>query len=69
MLSVATELPAGRLTNAELSEKLGVSEEWIVSRTGVLERPIARPDDRLSDYAARAGATALEARRNRAGRP
>ena len=59
VLSVASELPEGRLTNAELSAKLGVSEDWIVSRTGVIERPIAKPDDRLSDFAARAGATAL----------
>jgi 3-oxoacyl-[acyl-carrier-protein] synthase III len=59
VLSVARELPEGRLTNAELSERLGVSEDWIVSRTGVVERPIAKPDDRLSDFAARAGATAL----------
>jgi 3-oxoacyl-[acyl-carrier-protein] synthase III len=59
VLSVASELPEGRLTNAELSERLGVSEDWIVSRTGVVERPIAAPDERLSDFAARAGATAL----------
>jgi 3-oxoacyl-[acyl-carrier-protein] synthase III len=59
VLSVASELPEGRLTNAELSERLGVSEDWIVSRTGVVVRPIAAPDERLSDFAARAGATAL----------
>jgi 3-oxoacyl-[acyl-carrier-protein] synthase-3 len=58
--SVAIELPATRLTTAELSEQLGLSEEWIVSRTGVRERPVARPDERLSDFAARAGAQALE---------
>src|SRR5436305_10448414 len=58
--SVAVELPAQRLTSAELAERLGLSAEWIVSRTGVRERPVARPDERLSDYAARAGAAALE---------
>lgn len=57
--SVAVELPAGRLTSAELAERFGVSEEWIVSRTGVRERPVARADERLSDFAARAGAEAL----------
>ena len=31
-----------------------------MSRTGVRERPIAGPDERLTDYAARAGAQALE---------
>jgi 3-oxoacyl-[acyl-carrier-protein] synthase III len=58
--SVAVELPAGRLSSAELADRLGVSEEWIVSRTGVRERPMARADERLSDFAARAGAAALE---------
>jgi 3-oxoacyl-[acyl-carrier-protein] synthase-3 len=59
VVSVASEVPAGRLTNAELAERFGVSEDWIVSRTGVIERPIATPDERLSDFSARAGATAL----------
>src|SRR5437588_3796281 len=57
--SLATELPAGRLTSAELAVRLGVAEDWIVSRTGIHERPIAAPDERLSDYAARAGTAAL----------
>ena len=61
ILSVATDLPPERVTNAELAERLGVTEEWIVSRTGIRERRRARPDERLSDYATRAGALALEA--------
>src|SRR5437588_7634274 len=60
VLSVSTELPPGRLTTAELAEQLGVSEDWIMSRTGIRERRRARPDERLSDYAAAAGARALE---------
>jgi 3-oxoacyl-[acyl-carrier-protein] synthase-3 len=59
IVSVASEVPAGRLTNAELAESLGLSEDWIYSRTGVRERPMARADERLSDFAARAGAAAL----------
>jgi 3-oxoacyl-[acyl-carrier-protein] synthase-3 len=58
--SIAVVLPTGRLTSAELAERLGLSEEWILSRTGVRERPMAAPDERLSDYAARAGALALD---------
>src|SRR5579864_5767288 len=58
--SVAVALPARRLTTAELAERFGLSEEWIVSRTGVRERPVAEPHERLSDFAARAGAAALE---------
>jgi 3-oxoacyl-[acyl-carrier-protein] synthase-3 len=61
ILSVATDLPPERVTSAELAERLGVTEEWIVSRTGIRERRRARPDERLSDYATRAGALALEA--------
>jgi 3-oxoacyl-[acyl-carrier-protein] synthase-3 len=57
--SVAVELPEGRLTNAQLSQQLGITEEWIRSRTGIRERRRAEPGERLSDYAARAGAKAL----------
>ncbi len=59
VLSVAAEVPAARVTTAELAERLGVSEEWIVSRTGIRERPVAAAGERLSDFAARAGQGAL----------
>ena len=59
ILSVAMELPEGRLTTAELAQRLGITEEWIFSRTGIRERRQARPEERLSDYATRAGAAAL----------
>jgi 3-oxoacyl-[acyl-carrier-protein] synthase-3 len=58
--SVAVELPSGRITNEQLAERFGVSEEWIVSRTGIRERRQAAPDERLSDYAANAARLALE---------
>jgi 3-oxoacyl-[acyl-carrier-protein] synthase-3 len=60
ILSVATELPEGRLTSAELAAHLGIDEQWIIARTGIRERRRAAPDERLSDYATRAGAHALE---------
>ena len=59
IIGLATELPEGRLTNADLAARLGITEEWIVARTGIRERRQAGPDERLSDYAARAGAAAL----------
>jgi 3-oxoacyl-[acyl-carrier-protein] synthase-3 len=59
VMSVATELPAGVLTSAELAASLGISEDWILSRTGIRERRRARPDERLTDYATRVGAAAL----------
>lgn len=61
ILSVATDLPPQRQTSAELAQRLGVTEEWIMTRTGIRERRVVSPDERLSDYATRAGARALEA--------
>jgi 3-oxoacyl-[acyl-carrier-protein] synthase-3 len=61
ILSVATELPPDRVTSAELAAQLGITEEWIIARTGIRERRRARPHERLSDYATRAGAAALNA--------
>jgi 3-oxoacyl-[acyl-carrier-protein] synthase-3 len=60
ILSVATALPPGRLTTAELADQLGVDPEWIFARTGIRERRRAAPEERLSDYATQAGAAALE---------
>ncbi len=60
IVSVASELPAGRITNEQLAVKLGVSEEWILSRTGIRERSQAAPDERMSDYATRVAAAALQ---------
>ena len=59
IMSVATELPEERLTSRELAASLGISEDWIISRTGIHERRRARPEERLTDYAIRAGARAL----------
>ena len=59
ILSVGVECPEGVLTTAELAERLSLTEEWIMQRTGIRERRCARPDERLSDFAARAGARAL----------
>ena len=61
VLSVATALPEGRLTTAELAARYGVDEHWIFARTGIRERRRAAPDERLSDYATLAGARALQA--------
>jgi 3-oxoacyl-[acyl-carrier-protein] synthase-3 len=60
ILSVGVECPEGVLTTAELAERLGLTEEWILQRTGIRERRCAAPDERLSDFAARSGARALE---------
>src|SRR5580704_6589910 len=57
--SIAKGLPEGTLTNAELASQLGLSEDWIVNRTGIRERRRAAPDVRLADFAAAVGADAL----------
>lgn len=53
-------IPERRVANAELAERLGIDEDWIVKRTGTGVRHWAQPDERLSDFAARAGKQALE---------
>jgi 3-oxoacyl-[acyl-carrier-protein] synthase III len=58
--SIAKGLPDGTLTSAELGEQLGLSEQWIVNRTGIRERRRAAPDVRLADFAAAVGADALD---------
>jgi len=53
-------LPEAAVGNAPIAERLGVSERWIVSRTGVRERRIAPDGERLYEYAARAATAALQ---------
>lgn len=57
--SVATALPATVVTNAEIAARIGKSDDWIYTRTGIRERRVAR-GERLSDLAAEAGRRALE---------
>jgi 3-oxoacyl-[acyl-carrier-protein] synthase III len=63
--SVASKLPERVVPNAPIASRAGVSEDWIVARTGIKERRAVTPDERLTDLAAAAGAAALE----RAGLP
>ncbi|MGH2961942.1 MAG: 3-oxoacyl-ACP synthase III family protein, partial [Solirubrobacterales bacterium] len=57
----AMAAPAESVENAPIAERLGVSERWIVDRTGVERRRIAAPGERLASYAAEAGDRALGA--------
>ena len=57
--SLATAVPERTVSSAEVAERIGVTERWIVTRTGVRERRVAAPKDRLSELAARAGREAL----------
>lgn len=49
------------LTNADLSEMVDTSDEWIRTRTGMVERRIARDDEPTSAMAVEAAKRALEA--------
>lgn len=57
--SVATLLPETVVTNDEIARRIGKTDDWIYTRTGIRERRYARPDERLSDFATEAGRAAL----------
>lgn len=46
--AIGSWIPEKRLTNAELCEMVETSDEWIVKRTGIRERRIARKDEYTS---------------------
>ena len=54
-------LPARRVSNAELSETVDTSDDWIVERTGIRFRHIAGPDETTATLAADAAKAALVA--------
>ena len=57
---LGAHVPERVLTNAELSTMVDTSDEWIVERTGIRERRIARSDEAMSDLALPAAMQALE---------
>ncbi|HUZ28775.1 MAG TPA: beta-ketoacyl-ACP synthase 3 [Solirubrobacteraceae bacterium] len=58
--SLGTSLPAAVVSNGPIADRIGVTDEWIVKRTGISSRHVAAPGARLSDLAADAGRGALE---------
>jgi len=60
IIGLGSYLPARILTNQELEQMVETSDEWIVQRTGVSERRIARPDEATSSMGAQASVVALE---------
>jgi 3-oxoacyl-[acyl-carrier-protein] synthase-3 len=61
ILGTGSYLPDPVLTSAELGDRLGVGEDWIVAKTGVRERRIAAPEQATSDLATQASRRALSA--------
>lgn len=56
---VGSYLPEAIISNAEIAHGAGVSEEWIVRKTGIRERRRAAPQEATSDLAAPAAERAL----------
>jgi len=53
-------LPEKRLTNADLEKMVDTSNDWIVTRSGIRERRIVEPHQKLSDIAIQAAQMALD---------
>jgi 3-oxoacyl-[acyl-carrier-protein] synthase III len=58
--SIGTALPAGLVANAPIADRIGVTDDWIIKRTGIRSRHVAAAGERLSELAAAAGGRALE---------
>lgn len=56
---VGAYLPETVVTNAELAKRVDTSDEWIVERTGIRERRVARDGEKTSDLAVKAAQAAL----------
>jgi 3-oxoacyl-[acyl-carrier-protein] synthase-3 len=59
VLGCGSYLPEKTLTNAQLSEMVETSDDWIVQRTGIRERHIAAQGELTSDLATAAAKLAL----------
>jgi 3-oxoacyl-[acyl-carrier-protein] synthase-3 len=60
IVATASYLPEKVLSNQDLEKIVDTSDEWIVSRTGMRERRIARPDETTSDMGIAAAKKVLE---------
>jgi len=60
LASVAMAVPERVVTNETVAQRAGVTEQWIVHRTGVYERRYVAEGERLQDLATTAGRAALE---------
>jgi 3-oxoacyl-[acyl-carrier-protein] synthase-3 len=60
MSSIGVAVPPGVLTNHDLTRMLDTSDQWIVERTGIRERHIAKPDQSVAMLSCEASVKALE---------
>lgn len=61
IIGTGSYLPARTLTNFELEKIVETSHDWILSRSGIVERHIAADDEMTSDLALHASRRAIEA--------
>jgi 3-oxoacyl-[acyl-carrier-protein] synthase III len=61
LIGTGSALPKRAVSNAELTETVDTSDEWIVARTGIRNRHLAGPDETTSSLAVDASRRALEA--------
>ncbi len=60
VIGMGSALPQQVVSNAEVAERTGLTEDWIVQRTGIKERRMATPGMRPSQLGAEAANRALE---------
>jgi len=61
IIGTGSYLPSKTLTNFDLEKMVETSHDWIVSRSGIVERHIAADDEMASDLALHASRRAIEA--------
>jgi len=61
IIGTGSHLPEKVLTNAELSKSVDTTDEWIVERTGIHQRHVAKEGETTAALAFQAGEKALDA--------
>ena len=61
IIGTGSYLPEKVLTNHDLEKMVDTSHDWIVSRSGIIERRLAAEDEKTSDLALQASRRAIEA--------
>lgn len=60
ILGFGVYLPERKLTNKDLEKIVETTDEWIRTRTGIVERRIAAPNEKTSDLATKAALEAIK---------
>jgi len=60
IVGVGSAVPDRVLTNSDLEKMVDTSDEWIRTMTGIVERRIASEGEATSDFAVKAGRSAIE---------